>query len=210
VISRSVVIGRTAIAKCVPPRRGDRYHLANTGETRRHCARAQAVCADRPQHTAIGAVSGLGTCPYGFAPPRPTLSLLCEEYRGHHFDGCGQRRFCDLCRTRHGIAATVARLVRHHVDVLSLLGGRPKALVCDSSLNSQLTSSIPAKRNSASGRKTFGISRDPFPKSIDHIDGGRAAQQSCANLDDRVDLFAHHEIGFVLCVDTATRKLCDT
>ena len=100
--------------------------------------------------------------------------------------------------------------VRHHVDVLSFLGGRPKALVCDSSLNSHLTSSIPARRNSASGRKTFGISRDPFPKSIDHIDGGRAAQQSCANLDDRVDLFAHHEIGFVLCVDAATRKLYDT
>jgi len=43
--------------------------------------------------------------------PRPgqTLALLCEEYRGDHFGGCGQRRFCDLCRTRHGIAATVAR-----------------------------------------------------------------------------------------------------
>jgi hypothetical protein len=49
-----------------------------------------------------------------------------------------------------------------------------------------------------------------FPKSINHIHGSCAAQKSCANLDDRVDLFAHHEMSLVLRADTATRKLCDT
>jgi hypothetical protein len=49
-----------------------------------------------------------------------------------------------------------------------------------------------------------------FPKSINHINGSRAAQKSYTNLDDRVDLFAHHEMSLVLRVDATTRELCDT
>jgi hypothetical protein len=49
-----------------------------------------------------------------------------------------------------------------------------------------------------------------FPKSIDRINCSSAAQQSCANLDSRVDLFVHHETDFVLRIDTSARKLHDT
>jgi transposase len=37
-----------------------------------------------------------------------TLALLWEEYRGHHPDGYGYSRFCDLyVEWRHGITATM-------------------------------------------------------------------------------------------------------
>src|SRR4029077_5050837 len=37
-----------------------------------------------------------------------TLALLWEEYRGHHLDGYGYSRFCDLyVEWRHGITATM-------------------------------------------------------------------------------------------------------
>jgi hypothetical protein len=49
-----------------------------------------------------------------------------------------------------------------------------------------------------------------FPKPIDHIDGGRAAQDSCTNLHDRVDLFDNHEMGFVLRIKTSACKFRET
>jgi hypothetical protein len=54
------------------------------------------------------------------------------------------------------------------------------------------------------------ISRDLFPKSIDHVNGSRAAQKPCTNLKDRFNLFAYYEMSLVLRVDAASRKPCDT
>ncbi|MGY4372740.1 hypothetical protein ACVWZ3_000379 [Bradyrhizobium sp. i1.3.6] len=70
VISRSVGIGRTAIAEYVRRAGGDRHHLADTGGARRHSTGAQAVCASRLQPAAIEAASGLGACPCRVAPPQ--------------------------------------------------------------------------------------------------------------------------------------------
>ena len=74
---------------------------------RRHRAGTQAVHAGRLQAAAIEAASGRDV----HAELRRrgvTLPLLWEEYRGHHPDGYGYSRFCDLyVEWRHGITATM-------------------------------------------------------------------------------------------------------
>ena len=96
-----------------PPGRGDRHHLADPGGARRHCAGAQAVRAGRLQPAAIEAASGRGHIHAELRRRSVTLALLWEEYRGHHPDGYGYSRFCDLyVEWRHGITATMRRPTR--------------------------------------------------------------------------------------------------
>ena len=58
-------------------------------------------------------------------------------------------------------------------------------------------------------RKAPGISRNLFPKSVDYIDGRPTGRESCGNLEDCIDLFAHDKMRFVLRINAAGRKLRD-
>jgi transposase len=108
VISRSVGIGRTAIAEYV----------------RR--AAVIGISWPIPEELDDTALERKLFAPAGSNPPRSkplpewghihaelrrrgvTLALLWEEYRGHHPDGYGYSRFCDLyVEWRHGITATM-------------------------------------------------------------------------------------------------------
>jgi transposase len=108
VISRSVGIGRTAIAEYV----------------RR--AAVIGISWPIPEDLDDTALERKLFAPAGYNPPRSkplpdwghvhaelrrrgvTLALLWEEYRGHHPDGYGYSRFCDLyVEWRHGITATM-------------------------------------------------------------------------------------------------------
>ncbi|EIG63827.1 hypothetical protein Bra1253DRAFT_00370, partial [Bradyrhizobium sp. WSM1253] len=108
VISRSVGIGRTAIAEYV----------------RR--AAVIGITWPIPEELDDTALERKLFAPAGYNPPRSkplpdwghvhaelrrrsvTLALLWEEYRGHHPDGYGYSRFCDLyVEWRHGITATM-------------------------------------------------------------------------------------------------------
>jgi transposase len=108
VISRSVGIGRTAIAEYV----------------RR--AAVIGISWPIPEELDDTALERKLFAPAGYNPPRSkplpdwghvhaelrrrgvTLALLWEEYRGHHPDGYGYSRFCDLyVEWRHGITATM-------------------------------------------------------------------------------------------------------
>lgn len=108
VIARSVGIGRTAIAEYV-------RRAAVIGITWPIPEELDDTVLERKLFAAAG-----------YNPPRSkplpewghihaelrrrgvTLALLWEEYRGHHPDGYGYRRFCDLyVEWRHGITATM-------------------------------------------------------------------------------------------------------
>nr|WP_306768073.1 IS21 family transposase [Bradyrhizobium sp. MOS002] len=108
VISRSVGIGRTAIAEYV----------------RR--AAVIGITWPIPEELDDTALERKLFAPAGYNPPRSkplpdwghvhaelrrrsvTLALLWEEYRGHHPDGYGYSRFCELyVEWRHGITATM-------------------------------------------------------------------------------------------------------
>jgi transposase len=108
VISRSVGIGRTAIAEYV----------------RR--AAVIGITWPIPEELDDTALERKLFAPTGYNPPRSkplpdwghvhaelrrrgvTLALLWEEYRGHYPDGYGYSRFCDLyVEWRHGITATM-------------------------------------------------------------------------------------------------------
>ena len=109
VISRSVGIGRTAIAEYI----------------RR--AAVIGITWPIPEEIDDTALERKLFAPAGYNPPRSkplpdwghvhaelrrrgvTLALLWEEYRGHHpDDGYGYSRFCDLyVEWRHGITATM-------------------------------------------------------------------------------------------------------
>jgi transposase len=109
VISRSVGIGRTAIAEYI----------------RR--AAVIGITWPIPEEIDDTALERRLFAPAGYNPPRlkplpdwghvhaelrrrgVTLALLWEEYRGHHpDDGYGYSRFCDLyVEWRHGITATM-------------------------------------------------------------------------------------------------------
>ena len=108
VISRSLGIGRTAIAEYV----------------RR--AAVIGITWPIPEEIDDTALERKLFAPAGYNPPRSkplpdwghvhaelrrrgvTLALLWEEYRGHHPDGYGYSRFCDLyVEWRHGITATM-------------------------------------------------------------------------------------------------------
>ena len=108
VISRSVGIGRTAI-----------------GEYIRRAA-VIGITWPIPEELDDTALERQLFAPAGYNPPRSkalpewghihselrrrgvTLALLWEEYRGHHPDGYGYSRFCDLyVEWRHGITATM-------------------------------------------------------------------------------------------------------
>jgi transposase len=108
VISRSVGIGRTAIAEYV-------RRAAVIGIT-------WAI----PEEFDDTALERKLFAPAGYNPPQSkplpdwghvhaelrrrgvTLALLWEEYRGHHPDGYGYSRFCELyIEWRHGITATM-------------------------------------------------------------------------------------------------------
>jgi DNA replication protein DnaC len=108
VISRSVGIGRTAIVEYV----------------RR--AAVIGISWPIPEELDDTALERKLFAPAGYNPPRSkplpdwgyvhaelrrrgvTLALLWEEYRGHHPDGYGYSRFCDLyVEWRHGITATM-------------------------------------------------------------------------------------------------------
>ncbi|WFT96800.1 hypothetical protein QA633_06775 [Bradyrhizobium barranii] len=93
VISRSVGIGRPAIAEYVRRAAVIGHHLADTGGARRHRAGAQAVRAGRLQPAAVEAASGLGHVHAELRCRSVTLALLWEEYRGHHPDGYGYSRY---------------------------------------------------------------------------------------------------------------------
>ena len=108
VIARSVGIGRTAI-----------------GEYIRRAA-VIGITWPVPEELDDAALERKLFAPAGYNPPRSkplpewghihaelrrrgvTLALLWEEYRGHHPDGYGYSRFCDLyVEWRHGITATM-------------------------------------------------------------------------------------------------------
>lgn len=108
VIARSVGIGRTAIAEYV-------RRAAVIGITWPIPEELDDTVLERKLFAAAG-----------YNPPRSkplpewghihaelrrhgvTLALLWEEYRGHHPDGYGYSRFCDLyVEWRHGITATM-------------------------------------------------------------------------------------------------------
>jgi transposase len=108
VICRSLGIGRTAIAEYV----------------RR--AAVIGITWPIPEEIDDTALERKLFAPAGYNPPRSkplpdwghvhaelrrrgvTLALLWEEYRGHHPDGYGYSRFCDLyVEWRHGITATM-------------------------------------------------------------------------------------------------------
>jgi len=108
VISRSVGIGRTAIAEYI----------------RR--AAVIGITWPIPEEIDDTTLERRLFAPAGYNPPRSkqlpnwghvhaelrrrgvTLALLWEEYRGHHPDGYGYSRFCDLyVEWRHGITATM-------------------------------------------------------------------------------------------------------
>jgi hypothetical protein len=123
VISRSVGIGRTAIAEYV----------------RR--AAVIGITWPIPEEIDDTALERKLFAPAGYNPPRSkplpdwghvhaelrrrgvTLALLWEEYRGHDpDDGYGYSRFCDLyVEWRHGIA--LPDWIGAHVDALTFLGG---------------------------------------------------------------------------------------
>ena len=108
VIARSVGIGRTAI-----------------GEYIRRAA-VIGITWPVPEELDDAALERKLFAPAGYNPPRSkpvpewghihaelrrrgvTLALLWEEYRGHHPDGYGYSRFCDLyVEWRHGVTATM-------------------------------------------------------------------------------------------------------
>jgi transposase len=108
VIARSVGVGRTAIAEYI----------------RR--AAVIGITWPIPEGLDDTALERRLFAPAGYNPPRSkplpewghihaelrrrgvTLALLWEEYRGHHPDGYGYSRFCDLyIEWRHGITATM-------------------------------------------------------------------------------------------------------
>src|SRR3954453_17430852 len=70
VISRSVGIGRTAIAEYVRCAAVIGITWPIPEGARRHSTGRQAVCASRLQPAAIEAASGLGACPCRVAPPQ--------------------------------------------------------------------------------------------------------------------------------------------
>ena len=111
VIARSVGIGRTAVAEYI----------------RR--AAVIGITWPIPEGLDDTALERQLFAPAGYNPPRSkpppewrhihaelrrrgvTLALLWEEYRGHHPDGYGYSRFCDLyVEWRHGIMGAVANL----------------------------------------------------------------------------------------------------
>ena len=109
VISRSMGIGRTAVAEYIRRAAVIGDHLADPGRARRHGAGAQAVCAGRLRPGACEGRCRTGTIVHAELRRRGvTLALLWQEYRAGAPDGYGYSRFCDLYgEWRRGITATM-------------------------------------------------------------------------------------------------------